>query len=440
MKKVSNSAVIALAAPALPMAGLTLPLVTFLPEHYAHGLGLNLTVVGLVFMVVRLLDISFDPILGGWMDRTRTRWGRFKPWLAGGVPLIMGGVAMLFFAPPGIGPLYLAAALLITYAGYSIIVLSQLALSAGVSDDYHERSRVFAWWQAATTGGIVLVLMLPSFIGSTSAGSFPVIHAMGLFIIILTPVTVGTTLFRVKDHTRPMAASRSGLREYFALLRRSATRRLIGANLLMGLATGITAATGIMFFVAAKGLTISQVGITMLAYFAFAIISAPLWTRIARRIEKHRALALGASLYVVFLIVSWLVPSGRFDLLVGATVIGGISFTATSLLPNAMLADIGDEELLDNGVEPTGLLYSMQIGIHKVGQAVAIGIVYVVLDLIGFDVAAGPGNSAASLKGVMMVYSLIPALLTAAGAMLMIRYPLTAARHAEVRAALDRAA
>ena len=66
----SNWTLAALAAPCLPLAGLGLPLVVYLPEYYANELGLSLGAVGMAFMLVRLLDMAFDPYIGGVMDRT----------------------------------------------------------------------------------------------------------------------------------------------------------------------------------------------------------------------------------------------------------------------------------------------------------------------------------------------------------------------------------
>src|SRR3546814_2295822 len=67
---ISNRLLVSLAAPALPMAALTLPLIIYLPEFYANALGLDLAVVGLIFTVVRLADLFFDPFVGGLMDRS----------------------------------------------------------------------------------------------------------------------------------------------------------------------------------------------------------------------------------------------------------------------------------------------------------------------------------------------------------------------------------
>src|SRR3546814_10328289 len=65
-----------------------------------------------------LLDIAFDPLIGGVMDRTRTRIGRYRPWLLAGAPMVMLAMGMLFMASPGVGPWHLAIWLVLAYAGW----------------------------------------------------------------------------------------------------------------------------------------------------------------------------------------------------------------------------------------------------------------------------------------------------------------------------------
>jgi len=60
----------------------------YVPEFYSNTIGLSLAAVGFIFSTVRLAGIVFDQLIGGIMDRTRTRWGRFKPWLAIAAPLL----------------------------------------------------------------------------------------------------------------------------------------------------------------------------------------------------------------------------------------------------------------------------------------------------------------------------------------------------------------
>src|SRR5438045_1938686 len=109
----SNTTLAAFAAPCLPMAALGLPLVVQLPTFYSDVIGIPLGTVGLIFLVIRLLDIGVDPFLGNLMDRTRTRLGRFRPWLLASI-LVMGLATWMLFMPPGkVGPVFFFGWLLV---------------------------------------------------------------------------------------------------------------------------------------------------------------------------------------------------------------------------------------------------------------------------------------------------------------------------------------
>ena len=75
------------AALAIPLAGAGLPLAVYLPPYYAQELGLGLGAVGLIFMLSRVWDAVTDPLVGVLSDRSRSRFGRRKPWIAAGAPL-----------------------------------------------------------------------------------------------------------------------------------------------------------------------------------------------------------------------------------------------------------------------------------------------------------------------------------------------------------------
>src|SRR3954471_1026307 len=105
----------AFAGPGLPIGAVGLPMIVYLPPYYAGTLGLDLAAVGLVFFLVRALDLPLDPLLGHWMDRTRSRFGRYRPWLvAGGITLALG-VYMVFMAKPGLSAFTAFAYLMLIY-------------------------------------------------------------------------------------------------------------------------------------------------------------------------------------------------------------------------------------------------------------------------------------------------------------------------------------
>ena len=108
---------------AFPLGALAVAVSVYIPPFFASHLGVNLTSIGVAFFVVRMLDMGVDPVLGLVMDRTRTRWGRYRVWVLIGGPILMAAVYALFEAPSGIGIAYLIFWLLVFYLGNSILGL-----------------------------------------------------------------------------------------------------------------------------------------------------------------------------------------------------------------------------------------------------------------------------------------------------------------------------
>lgn len=437
--KLSRRTLAALSGPSIPLSALSLPMVAFLPEYYSGELGLDLALVGTVFMVVRLLDIAFDPLLGGIMDRTHTAMGRYRPWLIVAAPMIMLAMGMLFMAKPGVGPLHLTIWLLVAYAGWSVLALAQLALAANVSPDYHERSRIYAWWQVAFFIGMICAMLVPKIasiygLSSPAAG----MQAMAWLVIILTPIMVAFAVTMVRE--RPIDAARKGggLREYFGLMRNPAVQRLLACEGLMGLASGATSTLALFFFTRWLGLGRADVGLLLIGHFLLGLAFTPLWSWLANRIGKHRALGIATIAYACVQSLFLLVPANNLLVTLAIQSLAGLSYGATSALPRAMTADVADEQRLATGQERTGLLYALLIGVWKIGQALSVGIMFYVLAWIGFNPAPDAGNPASALSGLAALYIGLPILLSLMAAWVAFRYPLTAERHAKIRLELER--
>lgn len=430
----SNAVLAAFASPCLPLAGLGLPLVVYLPEYYVSELGLSLSMVGAAFLLVRLADIILDPILGGLMDRTRTSWGRFRPWLAGGAPLLMASSYALFMAKPGIGPIYLWLWLVVVYVGYSMAVLSHTAWGAVLSPDYQQRSRIYGFWSAGNVVGMILVLLLPPVLdkvyGVNHAGG---IQAMGWFIIILMPLTVLLAGKVVGEPDVPPQKHDAGLKQYLELLKRPAIQKLLLADLLMGLAPGMAGALFLFFFERIKGIDKGDAGVLLLVYFIAALAGAPFWPWLAKKLGKHTALAIAGVVYAVFQVAAVFTPNGINFFGAAILVLAGLPYSAAPLLVRSMMADIGDEERLATGIDRTGLLYAIVNGTVKLGYALAIG-VFLLLAKLGFDPKVPTAQGDAALIGL---YAVAPAVLGVLVCLIIVRYPLDAKRHAEIRAQLE---
>jgi hypothetical protein len=131
---------------------------------YASAFGFDLATVGLIFLCARLWDALIDPAIGIWSDRTRTRFGRRRPWIAAGGVVFAFGAVPVFVPPLWFGPWSLSAALFVLYLGYSMMATPFSAWGGELSSRYHERTRVATYQQSMTSLALLLTLILPSII------------------------------------------------------------------------------------------------------------------------------------------------------------------------------------------------------------------------------------------------------------------------------------
>src|SRR3546814_17205228 len=118
--------------------------------------------IGFIFMMVRLGDLVFDPLLGIAIDRTATRIGRFRPWMLAGAPTVMMGAWLAYFPPPTAGALYLTLALIGVFGGYSLVTVTQFSCAAVLAGSATERWSLHRCNQKARVLGMLLMHRLCS--------------------------------------------------------------------------------------------------------------------------------------------------------------------------------------------------------------------------------------------------------------------------------------
>jgi Na+/melibiose symporter-like transporter len=439
--KLNRRTLAAFAAPCLPLTGVGLPLVVYLPPYYAGTLGLDLAVTGLLFSLVRWLDLPLDLVFGHGIDRTDTRFGRFKPWLLGGGLVMMIGVALVFFAPPGLSALHAFAVLFLMYAGYSAAQVAHTSWGQALSEDYHERSRIFGWWQFGNMVGLIGLLSVPV-LASLLAPRFgwtpgPAlgIHGMGWVLITLLPLALLLVAVMVPEQA-PRHQSPHGWADIWAALRLPLLRRVLLIDLFASLAPGFGGALLIFYFEAARGFSVEAARGLLLFYFAAGLIGAPFWGWVARRTSKHQAVMWSIGSYAVFHAALVLLPAGSFAMAALGMTLAGIPAVAPGFLVRAMLADVVDAETLATGNSNAGLYYAVLVGVQKLGFAIPVGISYVVLDLVGFDAKIGTANSDTAITGLILLFLIPPVLVAIIAAWLAKGWTITADVQAQTAAAL----
>ncbi|HYW15963.1 MAG TPA: MFS transporter [Allosphingosinicella sp.] len=427
--------VAAFAGPGLPIGAVGLPLIVYLPPYYAGTLGLDLAAVGLVFFLVRAIDLPLDPLLGHWMDRTSSRFGRYRPWLLAGGLTLAAGAWLVFMAEPGLSAFQAFSYLMVLYLGYSLTAVSLLGWGSTLSGDYHDRSRIFSWWMAAQVLGMILVLMLPRLVGGgTPAGG---IHAMGWFVILTAPLTVILMAAALPERDRSGDRPHASWAEIKALARNPLLLRLIVLDILTSVAPGITGAMFLFYFEHRLGFDAHEASLLLLVYFAAGFAAAPLWIALARRVGKHRALAAAALAYAVFQLGLSLLPrSLGIAGAIPAMAIVGLPYIAAPSLLRAMLNDAADVDRLETGLDRNALLQALLTSTQKISYAAPVAILYTILSLIGFDPKPGARNSDGAILGMTLLFVLAPVALMCAAAWVASRWPLDREAHSRVQAEL----
>lgn len=427
----------AFTAPCLPLAAVGLPLVVYLPPYYADTLGLPLATVGLIFLVVRLVDLPLEPLIGHWIDCTRSRFGRFRLWMVLGATVMIAGLFAVFMARPGLSASAAFAGLLVFYIGYSMTLVSHTAWGALLSDDYHERSRIFGWWQFANLLGLLSILAVPPLAQRLvpGGGAAVGVEAMGWTLIALLPLTVAWNVAAVPERAA-LAGQHARLRDILAVARAPLMRRLLLVDLLSNLGPGVAGALLLFFFEAAKGYPREQASMLLLSYFAAGLLGAPLWVRFAKATSKHHAVLCALVAYAVLQTGTMLLPGNNFPLAALGMALAGVPAVAPLFLQRAMLADLSDAETLRTGQERTGLFYAALAAVQKLGYAIPVGLTYPILAAIGFDPALGARNGAAAIDGLVALFVIPPAVLALAAAAVVRGWPIDATAQARTAAAL----
>lgn len=433
----SNWRLAAFAAPCIPVAAMLMPVTVYLPNYYARDLGVSLAAVTFAFAAVRLFDLWLDPVLGFLIDKTNTRFGRFKPWLAAGLPIAVLAIWMLFMARPGIDGAYILTWLIMGYLGQSMATMAHVAWAARLAPDYGQRARVFGWWQGFVVLGMLTVLAMPPFtkfaLGLDHAAG---VRAMGWFVLATLPPTVLLAMLVVGEPAAPANTHHPRLRQYWDLVRRPSVLRVLGTDILVGTGPIIGGTLFFFYFEAMRGYDRSAAGLLLLLYFGGALAGAPLWIRLGRRLGKHRALAVAAVAYATAQASVLITPHGLIWGVITMT-LAGVPYAASHILLRAMMADLGDEERLASGVDRSGLLFGLLSGTVKIGASAGVLAAGGLLTAFGFDAGLAARNSPAAQTALSLTFALAPAVLALAGAALIRGHRMTEAAHGQIRRRLE---
>jgi glycoside/pentoside/hexuronide:cation symporter, GPH family len=437
VRKVSGWEIAAFAAPAAPLLALTLPTVIFLPPHFVTHLGLSGSTVAAIFFCARLFDIFLDPLLGSLQDRTETRFGRRRVWLASACLPLMALIWVVFVhLGPGSSIWAAAAAVVTMYFAFAFMMVAHLGWAGEIIPTYHGRTHVLGAVQVASLIGEVALLALAAVVVQALGGSdADAVRAMGWTLIVMLPLTVGLAVFGARE-TKVPPQPHLGLRDAIrTVLQNKVARRVLLPDLLLGVAQGVSGGLFLFYFQFTLGFAHESQTLVAI-YFVAALVGVPVWWFAGRQFGKDKALQGALAYGAVTTLMLPFMPHGNFPVVGSFMLLGGLAQGGGTLLTRSLMADVVDEDELTTGSRRSGVYFGLLLMTSKVGLA-AGPLAFGLLELFGFDARLGVGNSIEAFAALAAMFIGVPVLLNVLAAISLRKYPLDEKRQAELHATIQ---
>lgn len=422
------------------------------------GLGMNPALVGLLGLLPRLFDAFTDPLIGYLSDKTRTRWGRRRPYIFVGAILTGLAYMVLWQLPAGQSETfyfyYFLFASLGFYLCYTIFATPWTALGYELTPDYNERSRLmgtqFLFGQLAylLTPWLLPLVQNENLFSDMRDGVATTAIWFGLAVMVLG--VVPAIFLRERQIARVDEKHETFVQRMADFFKGVAQTLTFKPFLKLCLAT---------FLVFNGFILISAFQVYVLIYYVYGgdieagsylagylgtagfAISLPIIafvTWLATKIGKRKALIFSISMAIVGYVLKWFFYSqtAPFLILVASPFLafglGGL-FT---VMP-AMIADVVDLDELETSERREGMFGSVYWWIVKLGLAAALGLGGVLLNMTGFDVALEGNQTESTLLWLRIVDCFLPIGFYLVAIWAVFSYDLTPEKAEDVRRELE---
>ncbi len=417
----------------------------FLNAFLLDVAGLRPVAAGAIFLIVKIWDSVNDPIIGALTDRTNTRWGRRRPWLLfGAIPF--GLSFFLHWLVPDLGDAgkfiyYLVVALLLDTA-FTAVNVPYTALTPELSEDYDERTSLNAYrFSFSILGGMVAAFLHGIIVAGFDNPKTGNAVAAAIWAFFITSSALITFAYTRESHFRQESAEGPSFADGL---------RIVFRNRAFLFVTTIYLLTWLCIqFVQANLLLYARYWLGAEAQFPFIILAIQVtafvfllvWARVSQHIGKQRTYYAGISLWIAAELLIFFLQPGQVNLLFGLAVLAGAGVSIGYLIPWSMLPDVIELDELETGQRREGVYYGFFVFLQKLGISLGLALSNFALELTGYitppEGGPWPTQPDAVLLALRLFVSLVPAAILLLSIPVVMRYPITRQRHAEIRAALE---
>jgi sugar (glycoside-pentoside-hexuronide) transporter len=383
-------------------------------------LAIPASLAALGMFAVKTWDVAIDPFLGVISDRTRSRWGRRRPYLFTGAILLGISLSLLFSVPNlesvGARFAWVLVMFLICSTTFSLFAVPYVAMPAEMTDDYHERTTIMSFRMAFMSIGVLVAGGLAPLVRDLMGG--------GRFGYAVMSVTLGaiccafmlTTFFATRHVPFTERVERPfSLSEQFSLAMSNRPFVVLWITFFVQM-TAVGSLIGTLpYFVSyilVQPGSVFTLGFVVLT--VASILAMPGWVRLSRRLGKSRGYAASLVLFAAMNLALLLLSStSALTVFYGLVAVMGIGFAGTQLFPFAILPDAIQHDAERSGLRREGVLAGVWAASEGIGMAFGALVAGTILDWRGFieSTTGSASQPQSALLGIRMAFGLVPAAL-----------------------------
>ena len=395
------------------------------PLFFTNVFGLTVADAATLMLVARLFDVVTDPIMGSLADRTRSRWGTYRPWLIfGAIPL--GLVFALLLYTPDFGPvgkrIWAYGLYLLMMAVYTAVNVPYGSLLGVMTDNDNEKNQFSSFRMVgAYAMGFITLLSFPylqKLIGGTEAHQYAVIGAVLGGLAALMTLLCGLL---TKERLQPVRAEKFSFKPFANLVRNKPWICLTLAGIFSNFFNGFRyAVAGYLLTYCLEGeVTMGSLIINYTVFMTFGEVTcmvfgglSPLFTRMVG--SKKKAFSIAALICAASSVAFFFIPrdASYMWLMIVNVIITSIGIGFYSPLLWSMYADVADYSTKTYGTSSTGLIFSSGTMAQKLGSAVSGALVALLLGMAGFISGSDPvsGEAVVTITNEVGVSNMVWAL------------------------------
>ncbi len=400
--------------------------------------GLPAKLAALAIFIGKSWDYINDPIIGYLCDRTRSRWGRRRPYLLFGFIPFGLSFLMMWWIPPFSNQwalvAYYAAAYFFFDTMVTVVTMPYFALTPELTQDYDERTSLTSYRMAfSLIGGLVAFVVPLMIIGETIPGNKERAIMMGAIFAIASALPLLLTFFGTREKKEYIEQKVPSIRESLRAARKN--RPFIfamGIFLFTWTAMSIIENQLFYFLEYRMGLE-DEAPIVAGTVFISAIIVLPFWVWISKKTDKRKAYIVGMLfLSAVMVTLIFIPPTLGLWIVITLAALAGVGVSAMHVLPWAMIPDAVEVDQLETGSRHEGVFYALVTLFRKVAASIAIPLALLMLDASGF-ISNSANQPASAINSIRFLMGPLPSIFLLGGIVFAIFYPLTREIHRKTR-------